>query len=72
MEAAGRAKLGKGETAVRVKERNKNAKHIRDGLLAKQKERKQKELEEVSLVSCGTTKLTINSRPRIWGTTTLP
>lgn len=50
MEAAGAAKLGKGETAVRAKERNKNAKHIRDGLLAKQKERNQKELEEVSLV----------------------
>lgn len=44
---AGTAKLGKGETAVRVKEYNKNAKHVRDGILAKRKEQSQKELEEV-------------------------
>ena len=47
LEAAGQAKLGKGETSVRAKERNKAAKHIRDGLVAKQKERTQKQLEEV-------------------------
>ena len=50
MEIAGHAKLGKGESAVRNKERNKNAKHIRDGLLSKQKARSQKELEEVSVI----------------------
>ena len=54
VEVAGHAKLGKGESAVRTKERNKNAKRIRDGLLSKQKERSQKELEEVSLVFSGT------------------
>ena len=47
LEAAGHAKLGKGETAVRAKERNKAAKHVRDGLIAKKKERTQKQLEEV-------------------------
>ena len=50
MEIAGHAKLGKGESAVRNKERNKNAKRIRDGLLSKQKARSQKELEEVSVI----------------------
>lgn len=48
LEAAGQAKLGKGESAVRAKEHNKAAKHVRDGLLAKQMERREKELEEVS------------------------
>ncbi len=47
LEAVGKAKLGKGEHAVRSKERNKAAKHVRDGLLAKQNERTKKELEEV-------------------------
>lgn len=48
LEVAGKAKLGKGETAVRAKERNKAAKHVRDGLVTKQKERGQKQLEVVS------------------------
>lgn len=47
LEAAGQVKLGKGENVVRAKERNKAAKHVRDGLVAKQKERKEKALEEV-------------------------
>ncbi|KAI0758279.1 hypothetical protein BC629DRAFT_1552373, partial [Irpex lacteus] len=46
LEAAGQVKLGKGENVVRAKERNKAAKHVRDGLVAKQKERKEKALEE--------------------------
>ncbi|KAI0347068.1 hypothetical protein BDW22DRAFT_1351415 [Trametopsis cervina] len=46
LEAAGKAKLGKGETAVRSKERNTAAKHVRDGLVSKQKERNAKALEE--------------------------
>ncbi|TBU40465.1 hypothetical protein BD309DRAFT_927106 [Dichomitus squalens] len=46
MEAAGKAKLGKGEAAVRQKEHNRAAKHVRDGLTEKKKERQQKELEE--------------------------
>jgi len=45
-EVAGQAKLGKGETIVRSAERNKAAKKVRDGLVAKQKVRGQKALEE--------------------------
>lgn len=47
LEVAGKAKLGKGETSVRATERNRAAKHVRDGLLEKQKERTQKALDEV-------------------------
>ena len=50
MEAAGKVKLGKGEVAVRKAEHNRAAKHVRDGLFEKQKERQQKELEEVRLL----------------------
>ncbi|CAL1702181.1 unnamed protein product [Somion occarium] len=46
LEAAGKVKLGKGEKAVRSSERNRAAKHVRDGLLSKQKERNEKMLEE--------------------------
>lgn len=48
LEAAGKAKLGKGEAAVRQAERNRAAKNVRDGLNEKQQERRQKELEEVN------------------------
>ncbi|KAI0786393.1 hypothetical protein C8Q75DRAFT_893105 [Abortiporus biennis] len=46
LEVSGKVKLGKGETAVRAAERNKAAKHVREGLVAKQKERSEKALEE--------------------------
>ncbi|PIL36738.1 hypothetical protein GSI_00427 [Ganoderma sinense ZZ0214-1] len=46
MEAAGKAKMGKGEASVRQKEHNRAAKHVRDGLTEKKKERQRKELEE--------------------------
>ncbi|KAJ3490323.1 hypothetical protein NLI96_g1543 [Meripilus lineatus] len=45
LEVAGKAKLGKGETSVRAAERNKAAKHVRDGLITKQNDRNQKALE---------------------------
>lgn len=48
LEVSGTAKLGKGESAVRTTERNQAAKRVRDGLLAKKKEREAKELEEVN------------------------
>ena len=51
LEAAGKAKLGKGEATVRHAERNRAAKHVRDGLHEKQKERQKKELEEVRFPS---------------------
>lgn len=47
IEVAGQAKLGKGESAVRSSETNRAAKKVRDGLLAKQRERNAKALEEV-------------------------
>ncbi|CCM05647.1 uncharacterized protein FIBRA_07877 [Fibroporia radiculosa] len=46
LEAAGKAKLGKGEGIVRAAERNKAAKRVREGMVTKQIERSQKELEE--------------------------
>ncbi|KZT74447.1 hypothetical protein DAEQUDRAFT_660597 [Daedalea quercina L-15889] len=45
-EAAGKAKLGKGERDVRLAERNKAAKRVREGMAAKQQERNEKQLEE--------------------------
>lgn len=48
LEAAGRAKLGKGERDVRHAEHSKAAKRVREGLAAKQQERHEKQLEEVS------------------------
>ena len=51
MEAAGKAKLGKGEAAVRQKEHDRAAKHVRDGLAEKKKERRQKELEDALLAT---------------------
>lgn len=62
LEAAGQVKLGKGETAVRAKERNKAAKHVRDGLIAKQKQRNEKALEEVCGAKDGTKLLTDDLR----------
>lgn len=47
LELAGEAKLGKGESAFRQEQRNKAAKHVRDGLVRKQKVQEQKALDEV-------------------------
>ena len=47
LELAGETKLGKGEGKVRAAEKRKAAKHIRDGMMAKQKERSKATLEEV-------------------------
>ncbi|KXN83704.1 hypothetical protein AN958_00845 [Leucoagaricus sp. SymC.cos] len=46
MELSGRAKLGKGERAIRDAEKNRAAKRVREGLARKQKERDKQELEE--------------------------
>ena len=48
LELTGEAKLGKGEKLVRKAEKNKAAKHVREGLSHKQQERGKKELEDVS------------------------
>ncbi|PCH41183.1 hypothetical protein WOLCODRAFT_100005 [Wolfiporia cocos MD-104 SS10] len=50
LEAAGKAKLGEGERAVRTAERNKAAKRMREGLIAKQKQRDAEKLEEAKLL----------------------
>lgn len=47
VELAGGARLGKGEKLVREKERNRAAKHIRDGMADKQAQRRDKQLSEV-------------------------
>nr|GAT54055.1 predicted protein [Mycena chlorophos] len=46
MELSGDAKLGKGEKRVREGERNKASKSVREGLVRKQKERQDRQLEE--------------------------
>ncbi|KIM90706.1 hypothetical protein PILCRDRAFT_59359, partial [Piloderma croceum F 1598] len=46
LEVSAGVKLGKGEKVVRETERNKAAKQVREGLLAKKKEREKNELEE--------------------------
>jgi hypothetical protein len=50
LELSGSARLGTGQKHVLEKERNKAAKHVRDGLIEKQKARENQELEEVSTV----------------------
>ena len=58
LELAGESKLGKGETSVRVAERNKAAKHVREGLVRKQHERETAQLEEVNMNCLNTARLT--------------
>ena len=51
LELTADAKLGRGERQVRDVERNKAAKHVREGIARKQKERQKQELEEVRSIS---------------------
>ncbi|KAJ7591141.1 hypothetical protein C8J56DRAFT_1135900 [Mycena floridula] len=46
LELSGNAKLGRGESSVRVGERNKASKRVREGLLEKEQQRKKTQLEE--------------------------
>jgi hypothetical protein len=55
MELAGHTSFGKGEKRLRLEERNRAAKHVREGMVAKQRERDQKRLDEVRI---GTTFIT--------------
>ena len=48
LELTGEAKLGKGEKLVRKAEKNKAAKHVREGLSHKQQMQGKKKLEDVS------------------------
>lgn len=74
LELAGESKLGKGETSVRVAERNKAAKHVREGLVRKQHERETAQLEEVNINCFGAVQLLkcIINRRNSWGITILP
>ena len=49
LELAGDSKLGKGERSIRQEERNQASKRVRDGMMAKQKERDVKLLDEVCI-----------------------
>jgi hypothetical protein len=49
LELAGSSKLGQGEKTVRVKERNKASKRVREGMLEKQKQRREKLVQEVAV-----------------------
>ncbi|CAG8692630.1 10372_t:CDS:2, partial [Acaulospora colombiana] len=51
LELSKNAKLGKGETDVRRAEHNKAPRHIREGIVAKQKEKREKQLQEVRYAS---------------------
>ncbi|KAH9977973.1 hypothetical protein BGW80DRAFT_1456105 [Lactifluus volemus] len=46
LELAGTSKLGQGEKTVRAKERNKASKRVREGMLEKQKQRREKLVQE--------------------------
>jgi hypothetical protein len=48
LEVSGMEKLGKGERAVRKQETYMAAKHVREGILEKQKTRDKRKLDEVS------------------------
>jgi hypothetical protein len=47
LELSGSSKLGRGEKVVRAQERDKASKRVREGLLEKQKQRREKMVQEV-------------------------
>ena len=67
LELAGNSKLGQGEKAVRAQERDKASKRVREGLLEKQKQRREKMIQEVIVfVRFTASFLTELYRPRTW------
>ena len=67
LELAGNSKLGQGEKVVRAQERDKASKRVREGLLEKQKQRRQKMIQEVTVPVRFTASLLMELyRPRIW------
>jgi hypothetical protein len=48
LELGGSSKLGQGEKIVRAQERNKASKRVREGILEKQKQRREKLVQEVN------------------------
>lgn len=67
MELSGSSKLGRGEKVVRAQERDKASKRVREGLLEKQKQRREKLVQEVIvLIPFHDFLLTELYRPRTW------
>ena len=67
LELAGNSKLGQGEKVVRAQERDKASKRVREGLLVKQKQKREKMIQEVTVpVRFTASFLTILYRPRTW------
>jgi hypothetical protein len=52
MEAAGMSKLGRGESELRQKERNRASKNVREGLMKKETARRNARLQEVRPLIC--------------------
>jgi len=50
LELAGNSKLGQGEKNVHAKERDKASKRVREGMLEKQKQRREKLKQEVDFL----------------------
>lgn len=67
LELAGNSKLGQGEKIVRAQERDKASKRVREGLLEKQKQRREKMIQEVTVPVRFTASLLMELyRPRTW------
>jgi hypothetical protein len=69
LELAGNSKLGLGEKVVRAQERDKASKRVREGLLEKQKQRREKMIQEVTIpvrFTASLLKLMELYRPRTW------
>jgi hypothetical protein len=67
LELAGNSKLGQGEKVVRAQERDKASKRVRGGLLDKQKQRREKMIQEVTVPVRFTASLLMELyRPRTW------
>lgn len=49
LELAGNSKLGQGEKVARAQERDKASKRVREGLIEKQKQRREKMIQEVTV-----------------------
>ena len=50
LELSGSSKIGQGEKLVRAQERGKASKRVREGLLDKQKQRREKLVQEVNIL----------------------
>jgi hypothetical protein len=67
LELAGNSKLGRGEKMLRAQERDKASKRVREGLLEKQKQRREKMIQEVTVPVHFTASLLMElCRPRTW------